>query len=82
MKSRLLLVILGVIFGDTGRFGGQSRRVGSWGWGLVVSASQASRREAEMVVSEPGARGREDGRFAGRRVAAGQLESWAQSGVG
>lgn len=35
-----------------------------------------------MVVSEPGARGRENGQFVGQRVAVGQLESWAQSGVG
>lgn len=77
MKLQLLLVILGVILDDIGRFKGQSRGVGSQGWGLDVSASQASRRGS---VSEPGARGREGGQFVGWQVMVAQLGSLSRMG--
>lgn len=77
MKLQLLLVILGVILDDIGHFKGQSRGVGSQGWGLDVSASQASRRGS---VSERGARGRESGQFVGWQVMVAQLGSLSRVG--
>lgn len=80
MKLQLLLVILGVIFGDTGHFGGQSeelvRGVGAWMFLLHQLPAERPRWWSVSLGQEEGKRGS----LWAEGSQVGRLESWTQWG--